>query len=160
MQETETQGTIVVGTDGSENARQALTWAVDEAGRRHLRCVVVHVVNYGMAMAGMYAGSALEELREAGQMILDDDVAFVRARGIAAEGRLELGPPAPALLQASKDAAMLVVGSHGHGGFVGMLLGSVSTACVHHAPCPVVVVPTAHRAPMTEDQAPLATAAP
>ena len=50
------------------------------------------------------------------------------------------GPPAKVLLDAAKGADLLVVGSHGHGGFVGMLLGSVSQHVLHHAACPVVVV--------------------
>jgi nucleotide-binding universal stress UspA family protein len=50
------------------------------------------------------------------------------------------GQPAPVLLDAASDADLLVVGSHGHGRFAGMLMGSVSTHCVEHASCPVVVV--------------------
>jgi nucleotide-binding universal stress UspA family protein len=50
------------------------------------------------------------------------------------------GQPAPVLLEAASDADLLVVGSHGHGRFTGMLMGSVSTHCVEHANCPVVVV--------------------
>ncbi len=52
----------------------------------------------------------------------------------------EQGRPAYTLVQRSKEAAMLVVGSRGHGGFTGLLLGSVSAACVSHAHCPVLVV--------------------
>jgi nucleotide-binding universal stress UspA family protein len=53
------------------------------------------------------------------------------------------GPPAEVLLEAARGAAELVVGTRGHGGFVGLLLGSVSQQCAHHAPCPIVIVPPA-----------------
>ena len=62
--------------------------------------------------------------------------------GIALEGRVVSGHPAPSLVDAAKGADLLVVGSRGHGQFVGMLLGSVSEYCVRNASCPVLV----HRA--------------
>ena len=54
--------------------------------------------------------------------------------------RAERGHPAAVLVAASSDAGLLVLGSHGHGGFAASLLGSVSQQCIHHAHCPVVVV--------------------
>ena len=55
--------------------------------------------------------------------------------------RVEARNPADALLDAARDAGLLVVGTRGHGGFKGLLLGSVSQQASHHAPCPVVIVP-------------------
>lgn len=72
---------------------------------------------------------------------LDAAVAAVSADEVPVEGRLVQGHPASVLIDASAHADLLVVGSRGHGGFVGALLGSVSHRCVAHAACPVVVVP-------------------
>jgi len=141
MPDSKPNGTIVVGVDGSANGRRALAWALEEARLRHLSCLLVHTVEFGMAAASPYMGTAYEELRTAGQGVLDDELAFARQSGIPVDGRLELGSAAHALIEASRDAELLVVGSRGHGGFVGLLLGSVSTACVHHARCPVLIVP-------------------
>jgi nucleotide-binding universal stress UspA family protein len=60
--------------------------------------------------------------------------------GVRISARVQQGYPAPVLIDAAAGADLLVVGSRGHGGFAGALLGSVSMHCVHHAPCPVVVV--------------------
>ena len=136
---------IVVGIDGSDQSRQALSWALAEAHQRGIGCLLIHAVDFGLAAASPYAGSAFEQLREAGQVILDDELARAATTGVPVEGRLEVGSAAQALIAASDDAALLIVGSRGHGGFAGMLLGSVSTACVHHARCPIVVIPTPAR---------------
>jgi len=61
--------------------------------------------------------------------------------GIHIERVVEHGQASHVLIEAAKDAALLVVGSRGHGGFAGLLLGSVSQQCAHHALCPVVIVP-------------------
>jgi nucleotide-binding universal stress UspA family protein len=82
----------------------------------------------------------LEQLEAAGRVALDEAERRVVAAGLDVETRMEVGSGAHALIEASRDAQLLVVGSRGHGGFVGMLLGSVSAACTHHACCPVVVV--------------------
>lgn len=54
--------------------------------------------------------------------------------------RIVVGNPAAALIDASRDANLVAVGSRGHGGFTGMLLGSVSHQTIHHAHCPVLVI--------------------
>ena len=66
------------------------------------------------------------------------------AEGVEIERRVTEGSAAAVLIEASRDADLLVVGSRGHGGFTGLRLGSVSRQCVSHASCPVVVVPGPH----------------
>lgn len=134
--------TVVVGVDGSDGSRRALDFAIDEAVAHTWRVLVVHGVDVGLSAADPYGGGAvLEQLQEAGRKVLDDAASHVKARGVEVDTLLEIGSPAYALVDAAKGAAMLVVGSRGHGGFVGLLLGSVSSACVHHAHCPIVVIP-------------------
>ena len=115
--------------------------AIDEAKRRDLSLLLVHGVEVTMASASPYGtGIVLEQLEQAAQDVLAEEAAYARASGLTVTTRLEVGSPAYALIEASHGAAMVVVGTRGHGGFAGMLLGSVSTACVHHAHCPVMVV--------------------
>jgi nucleotide-binding universal stress UspA family protein len=75
--------------------------------------------------------------------LLDGVVSEARKREpkLRIEGELVEARPAHALIDASRDADLLVVGSRGGGGFAGLHIGSVSSQCVHHARCPVVVVP-------------------
>lgn len=134
--------TVVVGVDGSEGAQRALRFAIDEAAAHGWRVMLVHGVDVGLSAADPYGGGAvLEQLQQAGRTALDAAAAEVVKAGLEASTKLEVGSPAYALIDAAKGAAMLVVGSRGHGGFMGLLLGSVSSACVHHAHCPIVVVP-------------------
>ncbi len=134
-------GTMVVGVDGSPDSMRALDWAIDEARRRSMRVLLVHGVEVGAAAASPYGtGMVLEQLEEAGHLVLDEAEARVRTAGLEVDVRMEVGSGAHALIESSRGAQMLVVGSRGHGGFVGMLLGSVSAACTHHAHCPVVVI--------------------
>ncbi|MEY4605803.1 MAG: hypothetical protein RLY45_563 [Actinomycetota bacterium] len=139
---TDMDRTVVVGVDGSEGAQRALRFAIDEAAAHDWRVMLVHGVDVGLSAADPYGGGAvLEQLQQAGRTALDTAAAEVVKAGLEASTKLEVGSPAYALIDAAKGAAMLVVGSRGHGGFMGLLLGSVSSACVHHAHCPIVVVP-------------------
>jgi nucleotide-binding universal stress UspA family protein len=137
----EGRGVIVVGVDGSPHARRALDWALREARLRDGRCLLIHAYTLGTTSAGGVA--AAEEIAVTAAEVLDHELAFARESGLPVEGRTVLGGAAKALLDVATDvdADLLVVGSRGLGAFKGALLGSVSTASVHHATRPVVVIP-------------------
>ena len=143
--ETEKRQRIVVGVDGSEVARGALRWALAEARLRGAVVQIVHAWhNPYVAMTGFpVSENAIESVEEGARRVLDDVAASAasEAQGVTIEPSLVSGPPATSLLDAAQGADLLVVGSRGHGGFTGLLLGSVSQQVVHHAPCPVVIVP-------------------
>jgi len=136
----EGQGLIVVGVDGSEPARRALVWALAETRLRGGRCLLIHAFEYLPAATG--AGSVAAELASAAHDVLEQELSFARDSGLSVDGRVMALGAAQALLDAAQDAELLVVGSRGRGGLASALLGSVSTAVVHHATCPVVVVPS------------------
>jgi nucleotide-binding universal stress UspA family protein len=132
---TETAGKVVVGVDGSEHSRWALAWALTEARLRGVGCVLIHAWD-----SSRFPGAAPGMLADDANALLDSDLAFAHPSGVAVEGVLAFGPASQALIDASGDALLVVVGSRGRGGLASVLLGSVSSACVHHARCPVVVV--------------------
>jgi nucleotide-binding universal stress UspA family protein len=138
---------IVVGVDGSEASRRALTWARDEAMLRSLPLEVVSAwgmppvpvvpeISAWSAEAVADMGPATKEMVE--EMLRD----VVAERDLDVEVSVVQGAPAAALLDEAADAELLVVGSRGLGGFRSLLLGSVSQQCAQHAPCPVVIVPS------------------
>jgi nucleotide-binding universal stress UspA family protein len=139
---------IVVGVDNSDGAWRALTWAIDEAKVRHARLEVVHVWHYPYVPSAPYSPVPPipnETLESDARAVLDRILASVDTSGLdePIERVLVCDGDAAGLLAAAKDADLLVVGSRGRGGFAGLLLGSVSQAVSHHAPCPVVIVPAA-----------------
>ncbi|MFP1624708.1 universal stress protein [Streptomyces sp. 5K101] len=132
---------FVVGVDGSPQSAGAVDFALEEAALRGaaLRAVYVwHPPRLGV----LDEEATVEECRR-----LLSETVTVRA---AAHPEVELhqevvrGHPVQVLTQVSEDALGLVVGTRGHGGFTGMLLGSVSQGVLHDAPCPVITVPYAH----------------
>lgn len=137
-------GPVVVGVDASEHAVQALAYAFDAARQREVPLVTVHTWNDVVATDGPYAypfPTDLSEVEASGRKLLDEVLSPWRERYPDVEVRevLEPGRPVRALLRHAEDAQLVVVGTRGHGGFTGMLLGSTSQALVLHAPCPVVV---------------------
>ncbi|XTZ15808.1 universal stress protein [Micromonospora echinospora] len=135
-------GPVLVGLDGSEPAELAVGQAAEEAARRGAPLVLAHVVAPDAHPEDSAGGE-----QEAGRL-LAETAATVRQRHpelAVSERVLRSAEPASALVEASADAALVVVGSRGRGGFAGLLLGSVSQALVQHAHCPVLVArPHAH----------------
>jgi nucleotide-binding universal stress UspA family protein len=147
MRENENLRRIVVGVDGSEPSKQALRWAIEQAT---LSGATVEAVgawefqsNFGW---GTVAAVDAAELADACERTVVDAVTEVGGADppVRIDSYIVRGHPANELVQQAKGADLLVVGSRGHGGFVGALLGSVSQHCVHHATCPVVVVRDQH----------------
>jgi nucleotide-binding universal stress UspA family protein len=128
---------IVVGIDGSASSITALRWAVRQA---QVTSSVVEAVMVWQYLGGVVPGGT-QDLEAESRRALDGAIegAFSGAPRVQVTRVVEEGEPAPMLVRRSKDAALLVVGSRGHGAFVGMLIGSVSEYCVTHAHCPVVV---------------------
>lgn len=133
---------VVVGVDGSEPARRALLWAAEEARLRDADLEVLHAWQHPTTTFGLVLPADDREAAEAhARHVLDVAVEAVTGTGVAAEPILVDAPSARALIETSAGAALVVVGSRGRGGFAGLLLGSVSGQVMHHARCPVVVVP-------------------
>ena len=149
-------GKVVVGVDGSPGSLRALEWALDEARIRRASLHVVHAWMLPLidalpepwAVGSPPMGPSDEEVHDHVEKAARAALAAAVDRARSAEPGLEIhgelieSRPARALLEAADDADLLVVGSRGRGCFAGLLLGSVSAQCVHHARCPVVVVPT------------------
>ncbi|MEU9828776.1 universal stress protein [Micromonospora chersina] len=137
------RGPVLVGVDGSESAGHAVRLAADEAVRRDADLVLVHVRT---PERGAVAPDAAAEATAAGQAESVELLAGAAARIRAdhpvlsvVERPVVAAAPEQALIEASGEAALVVVGSRGRGGFAGLLLGSVSQALVQHAHCPVLV---------------------
>jgi len=138
----------VVGVDGSEGSLHALRWAVEEARVRGARLRAVFAWEPPVQVIGGYGwmvptASMLAEYERLARERLDEALASLAAglEGVEVERTVVHGAPAQVLLDAAQGAAALVLGTRGHGGFVGLLLGSVGQQCSHHASCPVVIVP-------------------
>jgi nucleotide-binding universal stress UspA family protein len=133
---------VVVGVDGSECGQQALRWALqyvaDVGG--HVTAVTAWHYPPGTTSAGGIAPNTPNPERAA-HRVLSEAVASAQPDGASGIEQVVVhGHAAAVLIERSREADLLVVGTRGHGGFTGMLLGSVSAHCVHHAHCPVLVV--------------------
>lgn len=139
---------IVVGVDGSANSERALAWAMKEAALQHAPLTVLTV---HQAVASGATGQPisyeedrpeLEQARKSTAALADKALGQLgEQRPASVSVRVVDGFPAKALIDASQDADLMVVGTRGMGGFARLLMGSVSSQVSQHAACPVVVVP-------------------
>jgi nucleotide-binding universal stress UspA family protein len=142
---------IIVGVDGSSHSHRALIRAIKEAAVHHAPLTVLTV---HQAVVG-YSGSPVvypedkietERAREAAQAETDKTLAEVgELRPESVTVQAVHGVPTEVLIDASRDADMIVLGSRGVGGFGRLLVGSVTSQVAHHAACPVLIVPPEHR---------------
>lgn len=132
---------ILVGVDGSAEALDAVAWAADEAARRHCRLLVVNA--YVMPRAEAAFGWSPEAIKEDAASVIRAarERAQEVAPGLAVDDAVIVDSPVSALLRKARDAAMVVVGLRGRGGFPGLRIGSVSYRLAAHSPVPTVVVP-------------------
>ena len=138
------EGPVVVGVDDSESALAAVRVAVDEAARTTRRLIALHafedvgaVFTSGLGLWSVDVGEASAYFRT---MVGDLIEPYVREHPeVSVEVRIPPGRAANALAEASREASLLVVGSRGRGGFLGLLLGSTSKGVLREAECPVIV---------------------
>ena len=137
---------IVVGTDGSEAAHAAIDFACEEAKRWHAELTIVHAWNYVYTGVDGFGGAGVDlvsMIEPEAQKVLDAEAAYAAGKcgnEVSIQKILVHDSAAAAVLHEGKDAAMIVVGSRGRGGFSSLLLGSTSNQVVHHATTPVVVI--------------------
>jgi nucleotide-binding universal stress UspA family protein len=139
---------VVVAIDDKDPDLTLLRWAAGAAQSRETGLVVVHICEW---QPGQHAPEPMCEgadstLRVGPERAVGAALDMLRTEfpGLTVSGAIGTGRPTPALLRLSEEAALIAVGSHGVGGFAGMLMGSVAGQVAEHAHCPVAVVrPTA-----------------
>jgi nucleotide-binding universal stress UspA family protein len=140
QQPNQSAGPVVAGTDGSQDAQAAITFAFREAGLRATPLLAVCALADSPSVLG-----GARQMEEDFSAAMDRQVK--EHPEVTVLRQVEAGPPRTALLAAAAGAQLLVVGFRGRGGFDGMRLGSVADAVLHHAPCPVAVIPVPAHGP-------------
>ena len=132
---------IVVGVDGSEQSKLALRWAVQVSATTSSPIEAVAAWHFPVNFGWGYVSDGWDPAADATKALEDTvDEIFGSERPAGLRLLVRQGLPAKVLLDESRGATMLIVGSRGHGGFAGLLLGSVSASCAEHATCPVLVI--------------------
>ncbi|GAA3947507.1 universal stress protein [Actinomadura viridis] len=136
-----TRPPVLVGYDGSPDGERALRWAVEEARLRGTALIVCHAWHWPYPFQPPDEGT-FEVIRGLGAIVADDGVrkAHALAEGLDVRWRLVQGWPTAALIKASQDAGLVVVGARGHGGFDELSVGSTAVQLPARAGRPVVVV--------------------
>jgi len=141
------RGRVVVGFDGSEASLTAVRWAAETAALRGRDLVLLHallppVSGGGFAISMPPSLDLIEQLELAARDEMDAVAAGFRGDfpQLAVRGVVAIGAPSSVLLEAAETADLMVIGSRGHGGFTGLLLGSVGAQVAAHAACPVAVI--------------------
>ncbi|UMB70894.1 universal stress protein [Mycobacterium paraterrae] len=147
MSSPETNLGVVVGVDGSPAAKYAVDWAARDAAMRGTRLTIVHAVRpIGLTQPPLTSVTIFARWQvEHGQRVLDQAVGLAQAATAGGgskppESELVFSHAIPALIDMSKDADVVVVGSRGRGPIARSVLGSVSSSLIRHAHCPVAVV--------------------
>ena len=142
-------GTIVVGIDGSPGSRRALEWAVREARAHSDEILAIYAWSYpivvGMFDSVLPVPEGVDLEKEAAEFLQRTVDKIAGDAGVRIRIEVVQGSAGNALVDASRDADVLVVGSRGFGGFRGLLLGSTGQQCAVHAHCPVLIVPHEER---------------
>ena len=131
---------VVVGVDASEESKEALRWAARYARLVGATLDVVHAWHLADEHAWLQSLPPPANPTDVAHKALATVVEDVVPSDVITHSSVREGHAADVLVDAARGAALLVVGSRGHGGFDGLLLGSVSAQCAEHAPCTVVVV--------------------
>lgn len=141
---------IVVGVDGSEGSERALAWCRENAEGLGAEVVAVHAYSLPSYTLPMYDVPAVSghdaEWREEARRALEEEW-LLPLEGTPVRSFVIDGSPAHVLMQVAEkeNAAMIVVGSRGRGGFAELLLGSVSHQLAHHSHVPLLIIPPEHR---------------
>ncbi|KAA9152167.1 universal stress protein [Amycolatopsis acidicola] len=138
---TDATGAIVAGVDGSDEARRAVRWAAEEAGRRNLPLHLVFAQE-AVAITLPASQSLFDQIEEYAAEELEKAARIARETrpGVTVTQERSRQVPVPALLELSERAHTIVLGASGRGGFTGMLIGSTAVAVAARAACPVAVI--------------------
>jgi nucleotide-binding universal stress UspA family protein len=137
--------TIVVGVDGSSSSRKALTWAAAEAADHRAELVVLNVWEHTLLPPAGSVSVSERYVPDPSQRTSDDLLQVIKEElgedpPVPVRAHVKQGRPAKVLIEESEGSDLLVVGHRGHGGFAGLVLGSVSQHVAAYAKCPVVVI--------------------